>query len=178
MLYDGIIVKMPRFRSVAAVSALAGGLLLALALSGCPQAKKVAVDSGEKTTTTVDQVKVVDDKGNTFESGKSLPRPAELPADVVLYPRATITLARGEVVGGEMAFTLALDTADPQSQVTEYFQTELPNAGWTMDAAQVGSEYSVLRAVKDTRELRLIINNKRSGAVRTTIDLSTGPIKE
>jgi hypothetical protein len=125
-------------------------------LAGCSPQDSVSFKSGGMT--------------HTFTEGKEA-----IPKDFVLpiYPGASATgSVSAEGTDQEESKFLMLSTADPMDKVSEYYQSSLPQKGWTIDKVDTDSPnvVSISAHMKDSQaNVMLAVDNGK-----TTISLSVG----
>lgn len=97
---------------------------LVLAGAGCGGP---AASTNPFTGTTTFQ----DDKGNKVEVGAGARIPADFPADVPVYPDATVLSAATMSDEGSRGASLMLSTSDGMDKVAGWYEERLDAGGWT-----------------------------------------------
>jgi hypothetical protein len=147
-------------------------LLLSIVVfhAGCKRSTSVVGPRNEKTAATAkgDDQEVVF-KSQTGEevhfAGGDNPvaSPAEFPADVAIYPKATVT----RWSKGNGGISARLKTADSVQDVEAFYKKRLRKDGWKLDETVKVPHF--LKATKQGRALSVDISTQSGG---TTIDLT------
>lgn len=123
-------------------------------------------------------ISITDQKtGESAELGEGK-IPANFPKDFPLYPGAT---PKGTAVGSEQAtgkgFWLLLESGDPLSKVTAFYNEQLEGKGWIVEEKNDLGDGSVYKVKKEKLIGNMIIswNNKD---LKTTILITLEPTKE
>jgi hypothetical protein len=125
-----------------------------------------------------ENVSVVNQKtGESVEPGEGK-IPVNFPKDFPLYPGAT---PGGSAVGSEeitgKGFWLLLESSDPLSKVTAYYDEQLEGKGWTIEERNTLGDGSTYKVKKEKLIGNIIIswNNKDA---KTTILITLEPTNE
>lgn len=104
--------------------------------------------------------------------------PANFPKDFPLYPNA---LPKGTAIGSEQVtgkgFWLLLESSDPLSKVTSYFDEQLEAKGWTIEETNVLDDGSSYKIKKEKLIGNIIISSNQKDS-KTTILITLEPTNE
>jgi len=104
--------------------------------------------------------------------------PANFPKDFPLYPNA---LPKGTAIGSEQVtgkgFWLLLESGDPLSKVTSYYDEQLEAKGWTIEETNVLGDGSSYKVKKEKLIGNIIISWDKKDA-KTTILITLEPTNE
>jgi len=162
---------------VIVLSLLAFGIVFAVAgkLVFSPFGENFLKNTIEKTT----GIKVENGKNGekTAELGEGK-IPANFPKDFPLYPNAA---PRGTAIGSEQVtgkgFWLLLESSDPLSKVTSYFDEQLEAKGWTIEETNVLDDGSSYKIKKEKLIGNIIISSNQKDS-KTTILITLEPTNE
>jgi hypothetical protein len=140
-----------RFYIVAAISSS-----LCLFLSACGNDKEATYKSGGMT--------------HTMAEGKdAVPKDFPLPLYTGAAPTGSVS---AEGAGDEQSRFLILSTTDPLEKVSEFYQAELKNTGWSVDNVQVLPKLVSISATKKDKDLDANVSLADDGG-KTTISLQS-----
>ena len=108
------------------------------------------------------EVTVGTTKTESAKEGKSLELPADLPADVPMYPGTRVT---GNMSDSKRKTTMLLMKADgSMAQVTDYYARELKQQGWkVVGPTEFGKKRRSVRGNKGNRQCMVDINEGAEG---------------
>jgi hypothetical protein len=104
--------------------------------------------------------------------------PANFPKDFPLYPNAA---PRGTAIGSEQVtgkgFWLLLESSDPLSKVTAFYEEQLEGKGWTIEETNVLGDGSTYKVKKEKLAGNVIISWDKKDA-KTSILITLEPTNE
>ena len=114
------------------------------------------VSSTVSTTTTIatDVSATTSPESSSEQSSGKIILPTGFPTDVPLYPNAKTTSSNQTPEG---TYTLALETTDTSEQVSSYYKTELPQAGWATEEPETVAGVILFSGKKNNRTISLQI---------------------
>jgi hypothetical protein len=153
-------------------SCLGMGLLLLIVVlqAGCKRSTEKPTTfvgpRGERATVTKDGddtelaykgIHGEDIRSATGKKGVALP--ANFPADVAVYPKATIAMA----VTTDKEITVILSTTDSIQKVGAFYKGKLKDKGWKSNMASDAPQLSMLEGEKEGRKLVVFMIEKPEG---------------
>ena len=129
-------------------------LLVGLACGGDPEepvASSGGSESGEEVTWSGET-----EEGEVYEAqiGGEVEVPNDFPSDIPLYPAST---PMASLDAGDHGRVLALTTSEAPEDVFEFYRTELPKQGWSIENEAAFGEQYVLGVAKETRTASVTI---------------------
>lgn len=127
-------------RSIKLVVLCVLALVLVFPLAGCQKVAEKAAQKAVESATGVkvdqngDKVTIEGDNGESVEiqGGSSSKLPDNLPSDFPVYDATLISAS--SVTGSEgTSFFLSFETDKPVSDVHDWYKTQLPDKGWTVE---------------------------------------------
>jgi len=153
-----------------------GLLLLIVALhTGCKRSTVVVGSEGAKGAVPKNgdaeefAFKGLNGEEVHFAGGKPVALPAEFPADVAIYPGATVVMT----VTGEKEMSITLNTTDSVEKVEAFYKKKLKEDGWKLDNAIKQPQF--LQATKKGRSLSVDIR-AQSGKTTVCLTIAKGKI--
>ncbi len=166
------------FRRSSRLSLLAAALPL-LTLVACSSPREAvmerAIEDSMEGEADVDMrmdgsMKIETEEG-TFETGGSVP--AGWPEDVPVYAGADVQYSgTSNPQTGEAGLVLILLSTDDPATITDFYETSLTAAGWTMQGTLQNAGTSIFSAVKDNRTVGMSITGAE-GATTISIGIET-----
>jgi hypothetical protein len=147
---------------------LAVAMAACISLAGCKPSTAVG-PSGAKTksaTKAVDEevpFKSITGEEVHFAGGKPVALPADFPADVAIYPKATVV----RWSKGNEGIGASLKTADSAKDAEAFYRESLKKDGWELD-----KKVKVPRFLKATKQGRTLSVDISTQSGETTIDLT------
>ena len=164
-------------RFLAPISAVAAGgaLLLAVACGGGdPEVPTAALEASNERgeVATVDPASVPNPQASQVAQGSQVDLTQVLPGDVPQYPEVTPVRSIVQRMGRRLA---RFETADSPGQVQDFYLSQLPDKGWTIDSSSRSGGLRVVKATQDVRRLSVMIPNPEVGAeTRVTVVVTEG----
>ncbi|MCJ7826255.1 hypothetical protein MUP56_01400 [Patescibacteria group bacterium] len=158
------------------LSLLAFGIVFAVAgkLVFSPFGENFLKNTIEKTT----GIKLENGKNGEKISITNQGIPANFPKDFPLYPDAA---PRGTAIGSEKTtgkgFWLLLETSDPLTKVTSYYDEQLEGKGWIIEETNVLDDGSSYKVKKEKLIGNIIVSWDKKDA-KTTILITLEPTNE
>jgi hypothetical protein len=144
------------------ISCLGIGLLLVIVMlpTGCKRSTTVADPEGAKDAVSKqhdgDELAFKGLNGEEVHSagGKPVALPANFPADLAVYPGATVVMT----VIDEKQMSITLNTPDAVKTILAFYKRHFKENGWK--TINDNPKYSMLEAEKEGRTLMLIVTAK------------------
>ena len=160
------------------LTAICLAALLLVPITGCQSTAEKAAEkaAGVEVDKDGNKVTVTGKDGEKVEvqGGDDLTLPEGFPKDVPVYENATITSSSSVSSGGKTMYTVGYETADEVKTVHNYYKTQLPKDGWTIEGESLvsgsGQTTGGIGAKKGQASLN-VASGRNEGESKTTISL-------
>ena len=151
---------------------LPSSLLMVAALGACkheyvgPNGEKVTVDAtGKNATVTTSDGKVA------YSAGGGVSLPAGFPADVPIYPGASVTAAVSAGTAGGQGRAVTFETGDSPRKVADFYKGKM--SGWETAAEMTsGAATTLVLRAPDKKRTVTVVATPAGG--RTYVTLTVG----
>ncbi|MFA6322270.1 MAG: hypothetical protein WCX71_02205 [Candidatus Buchananbacteria bacterium] len=156
-------------------------LPLALLAAGCGKSvvqQVIEQKTGVEVNSQGNQVKMLDENGNTVTATMEQKLPDNFPAAAPYYKNARIIQGTSLVITDGTSYGLILATNDSVEDILKYYRQELKNNGWAISVDSSMNDLSTIGAQKNELTFNLIIMPNEDSSYSEKINISETVVTE
>jgi len=165
--------------SLALVTCLA---LLALTATGCQMIAQKATESaiqgatGGAVNVKGDSVTIKDKDGAEATISNETKIPAGFPSEVPLRDDGNVkAVITSQASGGGTSYMVSIQFKVPQSEVLDWYKTELEKGGWTIGSTVNTGDGGMVSAEKGDLTLNVVTGSENSDGYTSVVTMQVGP---